>query len=637
MVNDVVSNTVMKQAMDILLSKKDTAGYDRMHVHDLPSYIANNKEEWRSSILQGTYHPGNVQQYEIVGRNGKKRLVTTVNSIDKFTSECFYICLEPVIENVLQDGSFAFRKGRGLLDAVKKCREYVNEDRKGFVLKLDIEDYFGHIDHEILKKQLFPVVRDRKAVTLIQRLVECDVIFEHELVPWENGIIQGSVLSPCLSNLYLNSFDLYLQSLQIPYVRYGDDVMLFLHTYEESIKTLMLMKEWLNNNLKLSLNMEKSSVFPVMDARYFNYTFQEDDNGSLVLKKHIRSAFTYYREWMPSALSISEGHFHIMENGILSRKDMSLLFENEELIQHYPVEMTSDINVYSDMVYSSSFFRMANDKRFIVNMFDDKGIFIGSFIPDSSNPDASMLLKQAQAYLDNDLHLQYAKKFEYASIYNMYAVIRYYNQRRNNLLQSKCDQIRHQSEMIKKSDSLNEMMLIEARARELYYSCFSSIMESSDFTFHGRNRRPPKDPVNAMISFGNTFLYNRISSMICRTKLDNRLSFVHSPKTRKTNLCLDLADIYKPLIVDRTIFSIINKHMMNTEVHFSYNETDGSVLLNEGGCRILIQQLERKLSSHISKNGKEWSYLQIIRYDIQQLVHSLNSSSCAFQPYTGVH
>ena len=101
-------------------------------------------------------------------------------------------------------------------------------------------------------------------------------------------------------------------------------------------------------------------------------------------------------------------------------------------------------------------------------------------------------------------------------------------------------------------------MLVEARARELYYRMINEIISNEDFHFTIRTKRPPKDPINALISFENVYLYNRIATEINKTSLDIRIGFVHFTTNRSQSLNLDLADIFKPIIVDRVIFSLIN-------------------------------------------------------------------------------
>ncbi len=134
---------------------------------------------------------------------------------------------------------------------------------------------------------------------------------------------------------------------------------------------------------------------------------------------------------------------------------------------------------------------------------------------------------------------------------------------------------------IKQCSEHSELLLLEAQVRQIYYSCFDSFISAEDFVFEKRTRRPPENNVNAMISFGNTVLYNLLASEIYRSALDVRIGFLHSTTTREESLNLDIEEIFKPLVVDRTAFSLINRRIIRRE-HFTASENNGVYLTQEG-------------------------------------------------------
>ena len=125
-----------------------------------------------------------------------------------------------------------------------------------------------------------------------------------------------------------------------------------------------------------------------------------------------------------------------------------------------------------------------------------------------------------------------------------------------------------------------------------------------------------------MISFANTVLYNLIAMEINKTSLDIRVAFVHATNAREESLNLDIADIFKPLIVDRTIFSLINRRMIDPKLHFQTFE-NGGVYLTEEGKRILLSELFRKLDSTITDHETQKSYRQLIRDDVRTLAAAM--------------
>lgn len=112
-------------------------------------------------------------------------------------------------------------------------------------------------------------------------------------------------------------------------------------------------------------------------------------------------------------------------------------------------------------------------------------------------------------------------------------------------------------------------------------------MEDEDFLFEKRTKRPPKDALNSMISFGNTLLYNQFLQFIWKTPLEPRIGMVHATNRRAHSLNLDFADIFKPIIVDRVIFTLINCKQIRLEEHFEKTEEGGVYLSKAGGPRLL--------------------------------------------------
>lgn len=162
------------------------------------------------------------------------------------------------------------------------------------------------------------------------------------------------------------------------------------------------------------------------------------------------------------------------------------------------------------------------------------------------------------------------------------------------------------------------MMLVEARARELYYRMFNEILSSGEFRYTTRTKRPPKDALNALISFGNVYLYNRIATEINKTSLDIRIGFVHSTTTRNQSLNLDIADIFKPIIVDRVIFSLINLRMINVDEHFETLD-NGAVYLNSSGKRLFINALDDKVYEKQTEDNHPLSYETRIRNEVSKV------------------
>ena len=111
-------------------------------------------------------------------------------------------------------------------------------------------------------------------------------------------------------------------------------------------------------------------------------------------------------------------------------------------------------------------------------------------------------------------------------------------------------------------ESIAELMAVEGNTRELYYKGFDIIINDKDFMFEERTRRPPQNYLNTLISFGNTLAYTTCLSEIYKTHLDPRIGYLHSTNFRRFSLNLDVAEIFKPILVDRIIFNCIGKKII---------------------------------------------------------------------------
>jgi len=260
-----------------------------------------------------------------------------------------------------------------------------------------------------------------------------------------------------------------------------------------------------------------------------------------------------------------------------------------------------------------------NNNKIKVSLFDSFNHYIGAFIPSNFHKSANILIEQVRIYEREEERLEFAKKIIVAATHNILSNLRYYNKKRKNVnFKEYIDSIETSILNMKKCSSNKELLLEEARMREQYYSSFNIIINNQDFSFSKRTKRPPKDELNAMISFGNTLVYQIIALEIYKTQLDIRISYLHSSKRRYENLNLDVAELFKPFIVDKVIFLLTNKIMIDKEMHFEKREN--GVYLNMEGKRLFINQFNKKLFSKITINQKEMTYYSIIRLEVLKIL-----------------
>ncbi|MCL2425312.1 MAG: type I-B CRISPR-associated endonuclease Cas1b [Oscillospiraceae bacterium] len=358
-------------------------------------------------------------------------------------------------------------------------------------------------------------------------------------------------------------------------------------------------------------------------------TMSEQQNENNLERRNTK---TYLHDWESSSLQKIDGEYHLIADGILTRKDYNLLFENPEKKMHLPVESTECLNLHSNIAFSSSFFSFAAKNNLKINMFSKYGEYEGAFVPAGLPASSSLVMKQALAYNDTSERLMFARQFALAAAHNIRENLKYYTRYDSGgRLSNAIEEIAAIMHMEKTIVSVSELMLLEGRIRGIYYMCLNDIFMNDDFLFVKRTKRPPEDPLNALISFGNVVLYRRIAKELYKSRLDIRFGFLHATNRRHESLNLDIAEIFRPVIVDRIIFTLINKHMISAKMNFEKLEGN-AVYLNSEGKRIFITEFDKKMAQRLKYKSGIVSYEGLIRAEIQKLTRYFDTGE-PYKPY----
>ena len=447
------------------------------------------------------------------------------------------------------------------------------------------------------------------------------------------GLLQGSPLSPLLSNLYLTSLDDWLESQNLFFCRYADDIVICFRTKQEADAFYPVLVQQLKVYHGLEINPRKSGVLETARQQFLGYAFKINQDGRTAIAyraKHSREIV--YRDWRQEHIKKIDQHYHIVNEGIISKKDYNLLFESDEGKRYIPVETMGALNIYSDVVFSSVFFCFAAEKHLYVSIFDKHGNMMGSFIPADNGYRSKTMLRQSDIYLNPERRLRMAKAFELGAFHNLRSNLRYYSKVRHSaVLAAGSDALTEIIRELGSALNLETLLLLEARGHQVYYSMFNEIIREPAFAFTKRTRRPPLDPLNALISFGNTYLYQRVATEINKTALDIRIGYLHSTNKRSQSLNLDIAELFKPLVVDRAIFTLINKKQINVDDHFETVE-NGGIYLSREGKRIFIRELDSKVYQKQAENDHPISYDTRIRNEVRKILRFVNNGE-EYEPY----
>lgn len=302
---------------------------------------------------------------------------------------------------------------------------------------------------------------------------------------------------------------------------------------------------------------------------------------------------------------------YVTSHGILSRKNNTLFFVNEEDKKQLPIHAINEINCHGKVTVKSGAASLLMKEGIVVNFFNKYGFYEGSLYPKIKLNSGLVVVRQSDHYLNKTKREIIAKEFVEGIKFNILKTLKYYSKKGKDL----DDYIKPiENEDIK--GDIQQIMSSEGRIWNNFYQSFNIILRK--FQFNKREIRPPTDEINSLLSFGNSLLYTTTLSEIYQTYLHPSISYLHEPSERRFSLSLDLADIFKPIIVDRVIFKIVNNNMISKK-HFN---KDAGVLLNDKGKQIFIREYQKKLETTVKhpKLNKKVSYRYLIRLEGYKLI-----------------
>lgn len=313
--------------------------------------------------------------------------------------------------------------------------------------------------------------------------------------------------------------------------------------------------------------------------------------------------------------------FYVYNNGDLKRKDNTLRFTSYDGEKRdIPIERISDIYVMSEMSFNTTFLSYISQYGIPIHFFNYYNFYTGSFYPKESNLAGQLLVNQVQHYTEYDKRLLIAKKFIQAAADNIYRNLRYYNGRDKNVsdYMKDIDSLRTGLVGVK---SIQELMGIEGNIRKKYYAAWSVII-NQEIEFDKRVMHPPDNMINSLISFVNSLVYTRTLSEIYHTQLNPTISYLHEPGIRRYSLCLDISEVFKPLIGDRLIFSLLNRKQITEK---SFAKELNYLHLKKDASKLIVSEFEKKMKQTIMHKelGRQVSYQYLIRLEAYKLIKHL--------------
>lgn len=307
---------------------------------------------------------------------------------------------------------------------------------------------------------------------------------------------------------------------------------------------------------------------------------------------------------------------YVKEQGASIRKmnECIIVSKGSDTLLQMPAANLDNIAVIGNVQVTSQALYLLMTQGVNVNYFTRSGKYLGCTAAEVSK-NVFLRLAQYDVYHNLENRLELARRIVDNKIRNQITLIQNYPFG-NVEYPWRCDiekMEEHRKKLAKKQTS-NEILGVEGICSNIYFGAFGKMFRC-DFEFHGRNRRPPKDPINAMISLGYTFLTKEVSNALEAESFEMYLGFLHGIRYGRKSLALDMVEEFRQPVVDRLVIRLLNKRMI-TEYDFSMEE--GQILLNEEGFKKFCKEFERWMTDK-SFSGNEISFRSRIKGQVSRL------------------
>lgn len=296
LMEQVVADDNVQGALQAVKRNGGAPGIDRMKTTELEEHLQKHWPKIRAKLLDGTYGPSPVRRVEIPKPSGGVRLLGIPTVLDRFIQQLLLQVLSPIFEPMFSESSYGFRPGRSAQDAVRAAREYSGAG-KNWVVDLDIEKFFDHVNHDMLMHRIGQVIRDKRVLKLIGRYLRSGVMVEGVVIAQEEGTPQGGPLSPLLANIYLDPLDRELESRGHRFCRYADDCNIYVGSEASANRLLKTLPAWIEKHLRLKVNASKSGTGRTWERKFLGFRITREGQIEVSPESLLRFRQKVRRHW----------------------------------------------------------------------------------------------------------------------------------------------------------------------------------------------------------------------------------------------------------------------------------------------------------------------------------------------------
>ncbi len=617
-------------------------------------------------IKEKSYEPEELKCTILVKDKTKRRILTVPSIYDRILQRATIQVIGDTIDLLLEESSYAYRKGLSRKNAIKSIQEIINKGYK-YVIRADIADFFDTMDWDILIKKLSILFYDDPLLELLIKWIKANAIYEGKIIKRYRGLPQGAVISPLLANFYLDELDEKIGE-NFKLIRYADDILILCKSIEEAKNSINKLNQELKK-LNLKLSDSKTGIFSLRNGfQFLGYFINR--NGAFANKKEkdgkkIRNEFYTKDESLKKILdstwliNLNLDNYEYIKSKLeykpksLNKNEIQKIFSDK-----FPLYITGNslINLNKDNLEIISRDVDGNEIKKFQPIKDISSLILIGYNRLTVNtllrlqeygvpiyfckvtgelkyslpvfkPYFNLWLNQLALSNSEVFKLNFSKLIVSAKVNNYKVMIRrLFNE--TNLIKSFNDIIKK----IEIADSIEKLRGYEGTATAKFYEIFNKSLPE-EWRFKSRTKRPPMDPLNSMLSLGYSIIYHHIATSIILEGLNPQIGFFHNPSNRYFPLASDLQEEFRH-IIDSLVHYMISKKMVSREdFYYDWNKK-GACLMKKEFFKKFISEVEDRLLINFKPDGftNKISYRNFITYQVKILKDSILKNELLYKP-----
>lgn len=619
------AETLLAKAADISLLSRvldeldaDSAGPDGLCAGDLKQNRGEYLHSASINLAKGSYLPGEVKRISISDDNGKQREINIRNIMERHMLRALQSILYDATDKQFDICAYAFRKGKGYLDAVRATQKGL---KKGFKtgVAADIEACFDSIPPAAL-------------ALLMWGLLGCDPIrpvINKVISLREMGLEQGNPLSPLLANIYLMPLDREFRRTGYHYVRYADDFVVLDKLNQDSDKLMQTVEDVLST-LKLRLHPDKTEVlspeseFTFLGCRISNsgYVCIADlDNKTQTSVSEVTEKSDEPEAVLPDLIKGIPVYVTFKDTSVRCT-ERELIIESGEDTKHISWKMVNRIVIIGKPRISAYAIYRALTLQKPVVFLSIGGKHIGAFYPKLTTESPKSLFNDSVSCYE-EFELDFIRKTAIAKLNNQ-----------SMLLKARQIDVGCLEELIKKcqiSSEVDTLRGYEGAGAAYYWKQYAELINS--FNFQQRKYHPSPDPVNALLSLGYSIMYNRMAEGLIAAGLSPWDGVYHKNQGKHYALASDMMEPFR-FLIDRIVLALINTSQITEDDFRLIESPKGNYCRLEGdGFAKYINRYEYTMHDHISAlDDFSGSWAELLDYYCRKLINCLRIG-IPFEPY----